>query len=108
LESGVATLSLTDVARLDFEAPDGERFPCLGLAYEALRAGGAAPAILNAANEVAVEAFLEERLAFLAIPRVIEAVMQRMAAEAPADLAGLLALDAAAREVARGMVAESG
>jgi 1-deoxy-D-xylulose-5-phosphate reductoisomerase len=108
LESGVATLSLTDVARLDFEAPDGERFPCLGLAYEALRAGGAAPAILNAANEVAVEAFLEERLAFLAIPRVIEAVMQRVAAEAPADLAGLLALDAAAREVARGMVAESG
>jgi 1-deoxy-D-xylulose-5-phosphate reductoisomerase len=108
LESGAATLSLTEVARLDFEAPDGERFPCLGLAYEALRAGGAAPAVLNAANEVAVEAFLKGRLAFLAIPRVIEAVMRRVAAEAPADLAGLLALDAAAREVARAMVAESG
>jgi 1-deoxy-D-xylulose-5-phosphate reductoisomerase len=107
LESGVATLRLDEVGRLDFEAPDGERFPCLGLAYEALQAGGASPAILNAANEVAVEAFLDERLAFLAIPKVIEAVMRRVTAASPADLPGLLAVDAAAREVARRMVAES-
>jgi len=75
--SGVESLDILRVARLDFEAPDAARFPCLGLARAAAEAGGTAPAVLNAANEVAVEAFLQRRLAFLEIPEVIERVLAR-------------------------------
>ena len=100
LDSGVASLNLADVMRLDFEQPDGQRFPCLGLAYRALQAGGAAPAVLNAANEVAVEAFLAGRLGFTAIPAVIADVMDRSEPAAPADLESLLAVDARARALA--------
>jgi 1-deoxy-D-xylulose-5-phosphate reductoisomerase len=106
LESGVASLNLAEVGRLEFQAPDGERFPCLGLAYAALRQGGAAPAVLNAANEVAVEAFLDERLGFLAIPAVIQEVLDRLPLDAPTDLDGLLEADAAARALAGRVIAK--
>lgn len=98
IESGVESLDLVRVAGLQFEAPDRTRFPCLGLAEAAARAGGTAPAVLNAANEVAVAAFLEGRLNFTAIPTVIEDVL---GAHAPARAGGLedvLAADAWARE----------
>ncbi len=101
IASGVAPLDLAALARLDFEAPDFDAFPCLGLAYVALRAGGSAPAVLNAANEVAVAAFLAGRLRFLAIPALIEATMASIRVEPADDLAVLRACDAAARRRAR-------
>ena len=82
---------------LEFERPDLERFPCLALAYRALKDGGAAPAVLNAANEVAVEAFLEGRLGFAGIPRTIEAVVERHGGDAADSLEDVLAADARAR-----------
>jgi 1-deoxy-D-xylulose-5-phosphate reductoisomerase len=100
LESGVPSLNLLEVGRLDFQAPDHARFPCLGLAYAALRQGGAAPAVLNAANEVAVQAFFDGRLGFMGIPAVISEVMNRADIGTPADLQALLAVDAEARELA--------
>ncbi len=72
IESGVAGLDLLAQGRLDFEAPDLEAFPCLRLARQAMEAGGAAPAVLNAANEIAVSAFLQGQVGFLAIPALVE------------------------------------
>ncbi len=106
IDSGVAPLDLFAVGRLDFEAPDLARFPCLRLAYEAIRAGGTAPAILNAANEVAVEAFLERRLGFMAIPEVIEATLEHVSASPAEDLETILSDDAAARRVALQLIDE--
>ncbi|HIE53890.1 MAG TPA: 1-deoxy-D-xylulose-5-phosphate reductoisomerase, partial [Chromatiaceae bacterium] len=100
LDSGVAPLDLFDVARLDFEKPDLDRFPCLRLAFDAVEAGGTMPAILNAANEVAVEGFLRNRLDFPAIPKVIEEVMERMPCLETSDLDGLLQADRDARALA--------
>jgi 1-deoxy-D-xylulose-5-phosphate reductoisomerase len=97
IDSGVEALDLAAIARLDFEPPDLAAFPCLGLAYAALRAGGSAPAVLNAANEVAVAAFLAGRLPFLAIPALIEATLSAMPVEPDGDLAVLRACDAEAR-----------
>jgi 1-deoxy-D-xylulose-5-phosphate reductoisomerase len=97
IDSGVEALDLAAIARLDFEPPDLAAFPCLGLAYDALRAGGSAPAVLNAANEVAVAAFLAGRLPFLAIPALIEATLSAMPVEPDGDLAVLRACDAEAR-----------
>lgn len=77
LESGVKSLDLFSLARLDFEQPDMQKFPCLRLAFEALRQGGTAPAWLNAANEVAVAAFLNHQIPFVAIPRLIESVLEK-------------------------------
>ena len=104
IDCGVAPLDLAALARLDFEAPDFAAFPCLGLAYAALRAGGTAPAVLNAANEVAVAAFLDGRLPFLAIPALIEATLDAMQVEPDDDLAVLRACDAAARRRARDLL----
>ncbi|MGA9867080.1 MAG: 1-deoxy-D-xylulose-5-phosphate reductoisomerase [Acetobacteraceae bacterium] len=98
-------LDLAAVARLEFEAPDPVRFPALRLAREALRAGGGAPAILSAANEVAVEAFLARRIGFLDIAETVEAVLTRMGAPAADTLDNVVALDAAARLVATELVA---
>jgi len=98
--SGVAALDLFEIARLDFEAPDLERFPCLRLAFEAVEAGGVAPAVLNAANEVAVEQFLQEKIGFTAIPRVIEQVLVEVSRGDASTLEGLMAVDAAARRSA--------
>ncbi|MBM5811868.1 MAG: 1-deoxy-D-xylulose-5-phosphate reductoisomerase [Gammaproteobacteria bacterium] len=94
LASGVTPLDLVQVANLSFEAPDLERFPCLRLAGLAARAGGTAPAVLNAANEVAVQAFLERRLNFGGIAPVIEAVLQRHSTEPVKRLEDALAADA--------------
>ncbi|KFN41375.1 1-deoxy-D-xylulose-5-phosphate reductoisomerase [Arenimonas oryziterrae] len=100
IDSGVAALDLAALARFDFSAPDPDAFPCLGLAYAALREGGTAPAILNAANEVAVAAFLAGRLPFLGISALIEATLATVAAEPADDLAVLLATDGEARRKA--------
>ncbi len=105
--SGVGPLDLFQVGHLDFEAPDFERFPCLPLAYRALAAGGSAPAVLNAANEVAVQAFLEERLPFVQISRVIREVMDQLPAQPLQSLADVMAADRQARALAEAaLVAE--
>ena len=98
--SGARTLDLFTVARLDFERPDRARFPCLDLAFEALDAGGTAGAVLNAANEVAVQAFLDGRLGFTGIAAVVDATLNALPA-APADsLDAILAADGSARRIA--------
>ena len=101
IEAGVEPLDLFKVATLDFAAPDFERFPCLALAYQALRAAGTAPALLNAANEVAVAAFLDKQISFLAIPRVIEAVLNALPVDAVECLEDVLGADAQARGAAQ-------
>ncbi len=106
IESGVPSLNLFDVARLDFEEPDLRRFPCLRLAMEAIEAGGTAPAILNAANEIAVEAFLQERIRFTAIPELIEETLGRMKIAAADSLETIFAADTEAREVATTLMAD--
>ena len=100
IETGVTPLDMFKVARLDFEAPDFKRFPCLKLAYQALAIGGSAPAILNAANEVAVDSFLKSRMPFTAIPVMIEDVMQTVGHKDIATLNDVLAADRVAREAA--------
>lgn len=93
-------LDLASVGTLHFEEPDIARFPCLRLAYQALLAGGAAPAVLNAANEVAVKYFLENRLRFTDIPKLIEDVLSALSLPAPATLEDVLETDRKARESA--------
>ncbi len=105
VSSGVASLDLIATARLDFETPDLQRFPCLRLAYEAIERGGTAPAILNAANEVAVEAFLNGIIGFNAIAEVIELVVGRVVATEPLELADVQAADAEARRLAAVVIA---
>jgi 1-deoxy-D-xylulose-5-phosphate reductoisomerase len=105
IESGVGSLDLFQVAHLDFEAPDHERFPCLALAFRALRAGGSAPASLNAANEIAVQAFLDGNLAFTDIPCLISAALDALPAEPLNSLADVLAADSAARRFANSYLA---
>ncbi|GAA4783629.1 1-deoxy-D-xylulose-5-phosphate reductoisomerase [Lysobacter hankyongensis] len=103
--SGVDGLDLLAHGRLDFEAPDLDAFPCLRLAYDALAAGGAATAVLNAANEEAVSAFLQGRIGFLSIPALVEDVLQRMPHADAGSLDALLAADAAARASMRTAIA---
>jgi 1-deoxy-D-xylulose-5-phosphate reductoisomerase len=107
IESGVAALDLFSVAQLNFERPDLQRFPCLDLAYRALRAEGNAAAVLNAANEVAVAAFLDRRLPFLGIADLIAATLDTVPQAAVPDLAAVLEADRrgrlAAREILAGM-----
>ena len=105
IASGVAPLDLVDTARLDFEAPDFERFPCLRLGFEAARTGGTAPVVLNAANEIAVKAFLDGRLRFTRIASVAEATVAACTGRAPGTLDELLDVDAQARERAAEVVA---
>jgi 1-deoxy-D-xylulose-5-phosphate reductoisomerase len=94
-------LDLVKAGRLEFVAPDFEAFPCLGLAYRALRTKGTAPAVLNAANEIVVEAFLQGQISYLDIPRIVEGVLDRHALRTSPSLDELLAADAWAREEAR-------
>jgi 1-deoxy-D-xylulose-5-phosphate reductoisomerase len=101
IESGVESLDLLKAGRLDFRAPDTDKFPCLALAQAAARAGGLHPVVLNAANEVAVEAFLERRLNFPGIAAVIEAVVERGTGGAIGGLEDVLAADAESRVHAR-------
>ncbi|WP_295963611.1 1-deoxy-D-xylulose-5-phosphate reductoisomerase [uncultured Xanthomonas sp.] len=99
IASGVAGLDLLTQGRLDFEAPDLDAFPCLGLAWRAMQAGGSAPAILNAANEVAVSAFLQGRIGFLLIPALVENALTELPAVAADSLDALLAADAHSRKI---------
>ncbi|HEY7242091.1 MAG TPA: 1-deoxy-D-xylulose-5-phosphate reductoisomerase [Burkholderiales bacterium] len=100
IASGARPLDLAALQSLAFERLDAQRFPCLGLAYAALHAGGTAPAVLNAANEVAVEAFLARRIRFTAIAAVIEDTLNGIACPAADSLAGILEADALARRKA--------
>ncbi len=104
VDSGVAPLDLVATARLDFEAPDESRFPCLRLAREAVAAGGTAMAVCNAANEVAVAAFLDGGIRFVDIPVVIEGALERVKVVEPTTLPVVESADAEAREVAREMI----
>src|SRR4051812_25703097 len=93
-------LDLTKLASLNFEPPDVDRFPCVALAYRALRTGGTLPAAMNAANEEAVRAFIEERIGFSDIPRIIGEVMDRHETAAVTNLESVLQADAGARQIA--------
>lgn len=104
IASGVQSLDLVAIGQLDFEPPDHLRFPSLGLARAAARAGGTAPTVLNAANEVAVQAFLERRLNFVGIPAVIDKVLQRLDASPVKALGDVLDADAAARRLAVSLI----
>jgi len=106
IDSGVASLDLFKVATMNFEAPDFGRFPCLALAYQALRAAGTAPAILNAANEVAVAAFLAKQISFLSIPRVIDAVLDALPVNAVGSLDDVLGADGEARRAAQRQIGQ--
>jgi 1-deoxy-D-xylulose-5-phosphate reductoisomerase len=97
IESGVADLNLFDVARLDFEQPDLESFPCLQLAFDAAAAAGDAPAILNAANEVAVQAFLDKRIGFSQIAQVVDNTLSGLDFSEPDSLDGVQDSDQKAR-----------
>ncbi|MBH3429288.1 1-deoxy-D-xylulose-5-phosphate reductoisomerase [Pseudomonas alkylphenolica] len=100
IDSGVAPLDLFAVARLDFQAPDEQRFPCLRLACQAAEAGNSAPAMLNAANEVAVEAFLQRRIRFPEIASMIEQVLDQEPVVAVQTLDAVFAADQRARQLA--------
>lgn len=106
-ESGAQTLDLAQIARLDFEAPDERRFPALRLAREALRGGAHLPAVFNAANEQAVDAFLDGRIGFTAIPAVVESVLESAAAWEASEqsLEAVLSVDARARAAAHALEA---
>jgi 1-deoxy-D-xylulose-5-phosphate reductoisomerase len=93
-------LDLTAVSGLHFEAPDHDRFPCIRLAYKALREGGTLPAAMNAANEEAVAAFLNERICLTDIPQVIETVMNQHSNHPARDIQTILAADHQARDEA--------
>ncbi len=101
IDSGVAPLDLFAIARLDFETPDDQRFPCLRLARDAAQAGGSAPATLNAANEIAVEAFLQGRIRFPEIARIIAQVLEQQPVEPVASLEAVFEADRRARELSR-------
>ncbi len=108
-ETGLPTLDLAACGPLEFDRPDTERFPCLSLAYRALGGGAALPAVLNAANEVAVEAFLDEVIPFTAIPVVIEQALddvESRGGEPPATLDDVRSVDTRAREFSRALVSE--
>lgn len=108
IESGVAPLDVFGAARLDFERPDTGRFPCLRLAFEALSLGGTAPAVLNAANEVAVQAFLDEAISFMDIPVMIEAVMGEVGSCPVECLNDVVSADRVSREAAETWMARQG
>jgi 1-deoxy-D-xylulose-5-phosphate reductoisomerase len=104
LSSGVSALDLIKIGRLDFKPVDTQRFPCLRLAYDALNLGGTAPAIINAANEVAVNAFLAGTIRFLSIPIVIEKVLKSSTIEPVESIAQLIQVDKDARLSATGFL----
>jgi 1-deoxy-D-xylulose-5-phosphate reductoisomerase len=105
IEAGVAPIDFTSFGSLEFDRVDPQRFPCMRLAAEAIRRGGTAPAVLNAANEIAVEAFLAERLPFTGIPEVIESVLGESSIEPLKSLDQVYAVDIEARGLAARFVA---
>ena len=104
IASGVEPLDIFDVAKLEFEKPDLQRFPCLKLCYEAMEAGGSACIALNAANEVAVEAFLHKKIAFTSIAELIEHVLEKTTITSTGTLDEILTADRTAREIARSQI----
>ena len=104
IEAGVAPLSLTQLANLSFAEPDLARFPCLSLAFAAAKAGGTAPTVLNAANEIAVTAFLDEGMPYLQIPLIVEKVLNAMPVANADSIELILDVDAQARALARDVV----
>jgi 1-deoxy-D-xylulose-5-phosphate reductoisomerase len=107
IASGVAGLDLLEHGLLQFESPDSARFPCLGLAAAAMEAGGTAPVILNAANEIAVDAFLQRRIPFTTIHRVIEGTMERCTVNAADTVQEILDADALARATASELIMQA-
>lgn len=108
IEAGVRRLNISDLSQLEFLEPDLRRFPCLGLAFTALQAGGSAPVTLNAANECAVEAFLDHRIRFTDIRRILERALERMPTAELESLAQILEHDAETRAVSRQLIEEHG
>ena len=104
IDAGVAPLSLTQLAALSFAEPELARFPCLSLAFSAAKVGGTAPAVLNAANEIAVAAFLDEGLPYLQIPVVVEKVLNVIPTSHANSLEHILSIDESARHAAREVV----
>jgi len=100
IDSGAKPLDIVSISNLQFEAPDLDRFPCLSLARQAAEAGGAMPAVLNAANEIAVEGFLNEKIRFIDIPSLISEVMEKFSPKAPINLDEVLIVDQSARKIA--------
>lgn len=100
IESGVTRLNLAEISQLDFQTPDYARFPCLQLAFDCLKTGGTSTAILNAANEIAVEAFLDETISFTNIPKVIEATLEELAVDNADTLENIISSDEQARQIA--------
>jgi len=105
-ESGVAPLNIFEVGHMDFEQPDLQRFPCLRLAYEAIKAGGIMPTVLNAANEIAVEAFLAEQVRFSDIAKIIEQSMTHFTPDNADSLDLVLQADQQARAVAVAVISQ--
>ena len=106
IESGVESLNLFDVARLDFQTPDLQRFPCLRLAIDAMRAGGTSSTVLNAANEIAVQAFLDEEIAFTDIANIIEYALSQVTVKAVDNLDTVLATDVLTRQISREYISQ--
>jgi len=107
IDSGVSSLDFLSISQLEFEAPDKQRFPCLQLAYDALYAGGTASTILNAANEVAVNAFLKEQISFTGISDLIAATLDGLSVEAVSSIEHLVETDQLARQFACDWIAAS-
>lgn len=105
IESGVSTLDFLSLSKLEFEAPDTQRFPCLQLAYDVLNAGGTAATILNAVNEVAVNAFLKEHISFTDIPNLIAKALDDTAIETVSSVEHLIEVDQLARQYANNWIA---
>ena len=106
ITSGVAPLDLISVAQLTFEEPDTDAFPCLRFAYEALQTGETATTILNAANEVAVDSFLNGGVSFMQLPRIIESTLESTKIQTADDLETILIADDQARKIANTMIQE--
>jgi 1-deoxy-D-xylulose-5-phosphate reductoisomerase len=104
----IANLDLIELGKLEFEAPDLDAFPCLRLAREAGEAGGTAPCVLNAADEVAVEAFIGGRVPFTAIAEVVERTLDAVPPAAPSHFDDLFAADAEARDHAQAVIDRAG
>jgi 1-deoxy-D-xylulose-5-phosphate reductoisomerase len=104
IESGVEPIDLAKIAELHFHRPNFEQFPCLKLAFDALRVGGSAAALLNAANEIAVEAFLDRKIGFRKINELIATVMAKIPSTAVSDLESLLEQDQRARDLTHSLI----
>jgi 1-deoxy-D-xylulose-5-phosphate reductoisomerase len=107
LTLNLPALDLCRLSQLNFAVPNSQCFPCLGLAYDAIRRGGTTPAVLNAVNELAVEAFLQEKIAFLDIPRIISKVVAMHSNTKASSLESILAADTWARQAAQNVILES-